>query len=56
MCEPRVALWTAHGNPLKILLTEELDEATAKGPQTPRPEREPDGDGPLAVGDGGHHV
>eukprot|EP00964_Phaeocystis_antarctica_P069631 scaffold42334_cov65-Phaeocystis_antarctica.AAC.2 len=29
---------------------------TAKGPQTPRPEREPDGDGPLAVGDGGHHV
>ena len=34
-----VSLGTAHGNPLKILLTEELDEATAKGPQTPRPER-----------------
>ena len=33
MCEPRVALWTAHGNPLKVLLTEELDEATAKGPR-----------------------
>ena len=31
--EPRVALWTAHGNPLKVLLTEELDEATAKGPR-----------------------
>ena len=23
----------AHGNPLKVLLTEELDEATAKGPR-----------------------
>ena len=55
MCEPRVTLWTAHGNPLKVLLAEELDETTAKGPQTPR-RRTPDGDGPLAVNDGGHHV
>ncbi len=28
-----VSLGTAHGNPLKVLLTEELDEATAKGPR-----------------------
>ena len=30
---PRVAHWTAHGNPLWVLFTEEMDEATAKGPR-----------------------